>query len=108
MLDFWLKLKLWTEYIVPAAIVALLIISVVLYIAFNSFRYSCREKLLKKNGFKRYRKSIGVCNGYVSKPDTYAWKNKETGKDFEERDLMRWSCKHIRKIIKENSGDSKE
>lgn len=96
MLDFWLKLKLWTEYIIPASIIVILVAATVLYAAISTFRWNRKIKLLKRNGFEQYLSSVSSVGGRAF----YARKNGETGKRIDECDLKRWGYRELRNIIK--------
>ncbi len=95
MLDFWLKLKVWTEYIIPVTIITFIFVSTVLVGLIESYRLSRKTKWLTKNGYERFLKDVSEAGGFTY----YAWK-KSGCKTIDEHDLKRWSYKHLKNITK--------
>ncbi len=98
MLDLWLKLKVWTEFIIPAAI----IIAILAFIALKILRinidlicWNRKTKWLTNNGYERVLKGVSEAGGFTF----YAWK-KNGCKTIDEHDLKRWSYKHLKNITK--------
>lgn len=83
MLEFLVTLKVWSEYIIPVAILAVALIGAAVIISFQIHAHSRKIKWLKSNGFVRYL--IGVPS--VGNSAFYGWRNSLTGKQIDERDL---------------------
>lgn len=82
MLDIYIKFKLLT-IVISAALLAGAICAVVAVSVYRSAKLSRKIKLLKTSGFERYISGVPSFGGGAF----YGWKNEQTGKRIDERDL---------------------
>lgn len=91
MIEKFFALKLWTEYIIPAAIIALVIGSFFVKEIVSNIGWSKKEEWLKTNGYERYL--IEPMNGYHDA--IYEWRNKENLKRIRENSAKRMKYKYF-------------
>lgn len=83
MLEVWATLRVWSEYIIPAIAVILIILAYLCVYTVKAFQLNRKIRWLRNHGFQR------EISGVPSFGDGafYAWRNKRTGKSIDERDL---------------------
>lgn len=94
MFDFWIKLKVWTEFIIPAAFLVLVCAIYVAAACISSFRWNRKIKWLKQNGYERFLRDVSSYGGKAF----YAWKKEGNKKIIDERNLKHWSYKYLKNI----------
>ena len=96
MVELWATFKLWIEYIIPISIFVLIILISFLYVLIKSFKWSRKEKYLKKHGYVRYLKGVPSFGDGAF----YRWKNDKLDKRIDERDIEHLSYKKFVEKIK--------
>lgn len=91
MQETWFTLKV-LEIIIPVVLVVLIFVFGSIVEIINRIKWDRKIKLLKKLGYERYLEGVAsVGNGAW-----YGWRNDKTGKNFSERDIIRWTYKRLR------------
>ncbi|MDO5547472.1 MAG: hypothetical protein Q4F79_03205 [Eubacteriales bacterium] len=83
MENFWIKFMVWTEYIIPIAIVAIFLIISIICSCIKAFKWNRKINWLKNHGYERYLSGVPSFGSGAF----YSWKNEQTGKRVDERDL---------------------
>lgn len=96
MIELWIKLKVWMEYIIPAIIIALLLIYVCVVRYVGSARQKRKVKFLKANGFECFLKDVPAFGHGAF----YAWRDQQHRVCIDERDLRGMTYKDLKKKIK--------
>ena len=97
MLEYWITLIIWMEYIVPVIIIALLLGFICTVCYKDSVQQKRKIKLLLSNGFERFLKDVPAFgNGAF-----YAWKNERLCMCIDERDLKHMTYRELRNRIEE-------
>lgn len=96
MIEKFFVLKLWTEYIIPAAIIVLVIGSFFLKGIVSNIGWSKKEKWLISNGYERYL--IEPMSRYHDA--IYEWRNKENLKSIRENSAKRMKYKSFIQTMK--------
>lgn len=96
MLELWIAIKVWIDYIIPAIIIVLLLSFMCAMCCIRSVKQKRKIKLLQSNGFERFLKDVPMYgNGAF-----YAWKNKHRRVCIDERDLEYMTYKELKAKIK--------
>lgn len=102
MTDFLIKFVVWTEYIIPIITVAIFVLVGIIYTCIKAFVWHMKISWLKSHGYERYLRDVSSCgNGTF-----YSWKNKQTGKQVDERSLKWMSYSDLIKNERSIRGDS--
>lgn len=98
MLKVWVTFKVWSEFIIPATIiVATILISTCLCLV-RSISWNRKIRWLRAHNFERYLVGVpSVGNGAF-----YGWRNEQTGKKIDERDLTHLKFDALVKKIKDD------
>lgn len=83
MIELWAKLEIWSKFIIPIAIFIIAFLLFVVACIIDSYKWNRKIKWLKAHNFERYL--IGVPS--VGNGAFYGWREKESGKRIDERDL---------------------
>lgn len=95
MVEIWATFKVWIEYIIPIAVVILIVAIAIVSTLVSSFRWSRKVKYLVNPCFSRYLHDVSSCGG----DNTYAWKNEETGQIYLEWEIKRLSYSNFKDKI---------
>lgn len=98
MFDLWIKLKVWTEFIIPCVIFGILIFVIFVLFAVGfvqSVSLNRKMNFLQQNGYERFLKGVSSVVGKTF----YAWKNAKWD-IIDERDLEKISFKQLKAKIK--------
>lgn len=93
MIELWAKIQIWSEYIIP---IAILVITVLIYIVacmVTSFKWGRKIKWLEAHGFERYLRSVSSVGG----SNSYGWKEKEGGRNIAEYELRGLTFREFRR-----------
>lgn len=96
MVELWATFKIWIEYIIPISIFVLMILIAFLYVLIKSFKWSRKEKYLKRHGYVRYLKSVSSFGSGTF----YGWKNDDVDKRIDEREIEHLSYKQFMNKMK--------
>lgn len=91
MIDLWVTLKVWMEYIIPISIFVLIVLIAFLYTVIKSFKWNRKVKYLKKHGYTRYLSGVPSFGSGAF----YGWKNDDVDKRIDEREIEHLSYKQF-------------
>lgn len=97
LFDLWIKLKIFTDFIIPFAMISVMLLVIILWLILyylDSTKQKRKIELLKRNGFERFLKDVpSYGNGAF-----YAWRKERI--IFDERDLKHMTYKQLKRKIK--------
>ena len=96
MTDFYIKFKLWMDYIIPIILIALIFIISFLAISVQYIKQKRVEKFFLKHGYKR--KLFDVAS--VGDKSFYGWVRETDNKRVDDRDLRGLKFKTIKERYK--------
>ena len=96
MTDFYIKLKLWMDYIIPIILIALIFIISFLAISVQYIKQKRVEMFFLKHGYKR--KLFDVAS--VGDKSFYGWVRETDNKRVDDRDLRGLKFKTIKERYK--------
>ena len=96
MTDFYIKFKLWMDYIIPIILIALIFIISFLAISVQYNKQKRVEKFFLKHGYKR--KLFDVAS--VGDKSFYGWVRETDNKRVDDRDLRGLKFKTIKERYK--------
>ena len=95
-MDTYYKLKMFTEYIIPATVFAVIIIAVLIHCVVSGIKESRIQKFFISHGYKR--ELFGVPS--VGDGAFYGWVREFDHKRVDDRDIKGWSLKRIKEKYK--------
>lgn len=98
-MDTYFTVKLWTEYIIPFTLVALLIVVLFLWVIISSKIWDKKTEILKNYG---YRREIATIRTAYNKNEEYKWTKNGTIKDLPEYKMNKMKIKELKEWLKNN------
>ena len=91
-MDTYFKFKMFTEYIIPIAVIVIVIAVVIIHTVISVIKESRIEKFFLKNGYERKLFGVPSFGGGAF----YGWVRESDGKRVDDRDIRGWSFKQIK------------
>lgn len=83
MFEVWATLKVWSEFIIPAIVIVATILIFTCVCLVKSISWNRKIRWLRTHNFERYLVGVPSVGGGAF----YGWKNEQTGKRIDERDM---------------------
>ncbi len=95
-MDTYFKFKMFSEYIVPIALIIITIVALMIVCAISSIKEKRIKKFFVSNGYERELFDVASFGGGAF----YGWVRKSDNTRVDDRDIKGWSLRQIKKKYK--------